>query len=184
MPARRPETAKAAVITVFARMPISRVIVKSSAEARIASPRTDLRRNRFRIASAVNVVRIVATSTHWMITLPTWKVAEVRFGMLMLSARGPRQSWSAFWMIRLRPREVSRSVRGGAFRTGRKAIRSISTAVTPPVRIAIGMNDSHGQPASPASSIAIPEIVRTSPCAKLMRPSTAKTAAIPIPRRA
>ena len=80
------------VITVFARIPISLVIVKSSADARIASPRTDLRKKRFREKSATNVVRIVATSTHWMITPPIWKVYAARFGMSMLSGRGPRQS--------------------------------------------------------------------------------------------
>ena len=87
-------------------------------------------------------------------------------------------------MIRLSPSEVRSSVNGGAFRTGRNAIRSIRTATTPPVRIAIGMNVCHGQPASLASSIAIPESVSTSPCAKLIRPSTAYTAAMPIASRA
>ena len=62
-------------------------------------------------------------------------------------------------MIRLNPSEVRSSVNGGAFRTGRNAIRSIRTATTPPVRIAIGMNVCHGHPASLASNIAIPESV-------------------------
>jgi len=83
-------------------------------------------------------------------------------------------------MIRLSPREVRRSVSGGAFRTGLNAIRSMSTAVTQPVATAIGRNDSHGNPCSPAISIATPETVSTSPWAKLIRPRTANTAAMPI----
>ena len=180
MPASTPETANEAVITVFARTPIMRVIVKSSDDARMARPRTDLRRKRLRPASATSVVRIVAMSSQCTTTPPICSVDCVKSGMLIVSGRGPRHSSRALWMIRLRPSEVSSSVTGGASRTGRNAMRSISTAATAPVRIAIGMNVSHGQPALAASSIAKPDRVSTSPCAKLISPTTANTAATPI----
>ena len=87
-------------------------------------------------------------------------------------------------MIRLTPSDVSSSVTGGALRTGRNAMRSISTAEPAPTTSAIGMNVSQGQPALAASSMATPASVSTSPWAKLIRPTTANTAAMPIAKRA
>ena len=87
-------------------------------------------------------------------------------------------------MIRLNPSEVRSSVNGRriAHRPERDALHQHRHDAAGEDR---DRNERLPRPAGlAASSIAIPESVRISPWAKLIRPSTANTAAIPIASRA
>src|SRR5262249_62281542 len=108
-------------------MPISLVMVKSSDEARIASPRIDLRRKTLSRTSAASVDRIVARSIQAILTLPIWKLDDVRSGMSIASERGPRQRRAEVLTLRLTPPEARGRGLGGAVLPRRDGAGCMST---------------------------------------------------------
>src|SRR5207249_2983254 len=105
-PARSPESANAVTTTTFARTPNRRAVSKSSAAARIATPRIVRRRKTVSRTTAVIVTANVTTFTAGSETSPTCHTLSVQFGTPIPCGCAETKICSATWMKKLTANDV------------------------------------------------------------------------------
>ncbi len=128
MPASAPEIANAAMITRLAEMPISRVTAKSWLAASMPRPCTERRRKSVSTTSESRQVTVVMTGSQPIEYVPPKRSASLNtFGIGTPFWRGETNARKRFWMITLIAKLENSSVTKLAPRSGRNAMRSIST---------------------------------------------------------
>ena len=137
-PASAPEITKAMSTTWLARMPMRRTVLKSLEAARMARPILVLRR---RIRSSMSANPVTAPSRicrTWIRTPPTEIISPKKSGVGTALERVATTVTKKFLTMILRPKAVRSPVVAGAFRIGRKAVRSNTTAAVMEARMPIG----------------------------------------------
>ena len=126
-PASTPETANADATTVFARIPSTRAMRKSSAAARIWVPWVVRRKNSSMAASSAAVTPTVITSSFWITTSPSANESRPD-AKPVVRGSVPHVRAAPFCSRKLSAKDMISSVAGAACLAGRKAMRSMTRA--------------------------------------------------------